>query len=113
MTLRNIQRIEVVKISFDLAVIFDGVTKRYEDVFDSLTHQRDRVQMTVTWTTPRNRDVDCFAGGAGTLDNLIERLGRMLERLRNCGLSLLNQLAECRTILRRNATNEFLGPDNC
>src|SRR3977135_3269926 len=45
MTLRNVKRVEVVKVCLDLAIIFDGVTERDKDVFDAFAHQSDRMQV--------------------------------------------------------------------
>src|SRR5437868_2356438 len=38
MTFRNIKRVEVIKVSFDLSIIFNRVTQRDENVFDPLAH---------------------------------------------------------------------------
>src|ERR1041385_6344767 len=59
--LGNIERVEVVEIRFDLAVVFDRVTKRDEDVFQTLAQQSDRMTMAGAWATSRHRDVDTLA----------------------------------------------------
>ncbi len=61
MVFRDVERVEVVKISFDLAVVFDRVTERHEDVFDSFAQQRDRMPVAGTRTAARHRHVDTVA----------------------------------------------------
>src|SRR5437764_1673627 len=62
MTFGNIQRVEVVEVSFDLAIIFDEVAKRNEDVFDALAHQTYWVEMSGARTPPGDRNVETVAG---------------------------------------------------
>ena len=45
MVLRNVERIEVVEVGFDLATVFDCITESDEDIFETLTQQRDRMAM--------------------------------------------------------------------
>src|SRR5882724_8194133 len=60
----NIQRVEVVEVSFDLAIIFDDIAERHEDVFDPLAHQSYWMEMSGARTPPRNRNVETIAGCA-------------------------------------------------
>jgi hypothetical protein len=68
MVLGNIERVEVVEVSFDLAIVFDGITESDEDVFQTLAQQGDRMAMTGTRTPAWLRNIDAFAGGARSFD---------------------------------------------
>ena len=61
MACRNVQGIEIIEIRFDLSIVLDRITERDEDVFNSLAHQGDRMQMSGTRTTTGNSHVDGFA----------------------------------------------------
>src|SRR5262249_29923804 len=94
MAFGNIQGVEVIEICLNFAIVFDGIAKGNKNVFDTLTHQRDWVQMALSGTTARNRDIDCFAGCASIFDYLIERLLSSLEGLRHRRFSFLHELTE-------------------
>src|SRR5438270_10281096 len=66
MTFGNIQRVEVVKISFDLPIIFNQVAERNENVFDALAHQSYWMEMSWPRTPSGNRDVETIAFSSGT-----------------------------------------------
>src|SRR5260370_40434611 len=58
MTFRDVERVEIIKVGFDLAIVFDGIAERNEDVFDALPHQSDRMQVSRTRATTRNGNVE-------------------------------------------------------
>jgi hypothetical protein len=68
MILRNVQRVEVVEVGFDLAAVFDRISERNENIFDSLTQESDRMAMSVRGRRPGQSDVDAFARGACFFD---------------------------------------------
>ena len=43
MPFRYIERVEIVEVSLDFSIVFDGIAERHEDIFDSLPHERDGV----------------------------------------------------------------------
>ena len=43
MSFQNIECIEVVEVRLDLAIVFDGITQRDENILDALPHQCYRV----------------------------------------------------------------------
>ena len=88
MTFRNIQRVEVIEVGFDLAIIFDGVTERDENIFDALAHQRDRMQVTRTRTTTGHGHINRFTRNACAQDkgpqpeiSIIYSMGNILLEL--------------------------------
>src|SRR5215213_2205439 len=46
MVLRNVERIEVIEVLFDLAIVFNSVSERNEDIFEALAKQGYRMTMT-------------------------------------------------------------------
>src|SRR5215813_7775120 len=103
MILRNVERGEVVEVCFDLAAVFDDVTERHEDIFDSLAQDRDRVAMAVRRTPAGQRHVDAFARRAFGFDVLLEILLGLLDGLHYRRFARLDQLAEGRTPIRSNS----------
>ena len=61
MTLGNIQRVKVVIIRLDLAVVLDRVAHRDKNVLDLLPQDRDHVQMACSRPAAGNSDIDRFA----------------------------------------------------
>src|SRR5882724_8864368 len=61
MALGNIQRVKVVEVSFDLAIIFDQIAERNEDVFDPLAHQSYWVEMSGSRSPSGDRNVETVA----------------------------------------------------
>src|SRR6185503_14912987 len=55
---RDIERIEIVEIRFDLAIVLDGISESDEDVFQTLAQQRDRMSMPRARTPARHGHVD-------------------------------------------------------
>ena len=64
MPFRYIERVEIVEVSFDFSIVFDGISERHEDVFDSLPHEGDGVQMSWPQTPAGHRYVDRVAFNA-------------------------------------------------
>jgi hypothetical protein len=79
MTFRNIQRVEVVKVSFDLAVVFDDIAHRNKDVVNALAHQSDGMKMSGPRPAAGDRHIDTVAFGAGGFDNRLQLLIGLLD----------------------------------
>src|SRR5215813_2864633 len=94
MILRNVQRVEVVEVSFDLAVVFDRIPERDENIFNPLAQKRDRMQMATTRPATGNRDIDAFAFRACCFNQPIKRRFSELDLLEMSCLDLLHQLAK-------------------
>src|SRR5262245_53439421 len=105
---RNIQRVKIIEISFDLAVIFDRVPKGNKDVLDALPHQRNRVQMPGTDAATRYRDVDAVAFNAGLLKKISQRFFSLVEGGGNARLDFLHVLAKAGALFGRDPANHFL-----
>jgi hypothetical protein len=104
---RNVQRVEVIEISFNFTIVFDDVAERDEDVFDSLPHQRDRMQMSRPRAPAGNGDIDRFARGAGCIDYRFQFLFRRLERLGNLCFRALNELTKAGPLFRGHTPDQF------
>src|SRR5258708_19425105 len=108
MALRNVERVEIVKVSFDLAIVFNGIAKRNEDVFDALPHQSDRVQVARARTATGDGYVQAFAFGARSFDAVFQESFGFLECLNNSAFGLLNQLTKRSAFFRRDPADQFL-----
>src|SRR5713101_9345609 len=96
------------KVSFDLAIVFDGIAERDKDVFDALPHQSDRMQVSRTRATARNGNVETFALGAHGFDAVFQESFSFLERLNDSAFGLLNQLAKRSAVFGRDPADQFL-----
>src|SRR5205823_7349647 len=90
----NVQGIEVIEIRFDLSIVLDRVAERNEDVFNSLAHQGDRMQMAWKRTTTGNSYVDAFTLNTRLLNLSLQRLFNASHRFRDPRFRLLHQLTE-------------------
>src|SRR5437870_6275475 len=108
MPLRNIERIEIVEVSFDLAIVFDGITQRDEDILDTLPHQRDRVQMSRAWPATGQRYVDAFSFSTGQKDEGPQPEAFLINSQRYVLLKLLKGKGEIRTYCWFNTSNPLL-----
>src|SRR6185369_5863996 len=106
---RNIQRIEVIEIRFDLAIVFNRISESDENVFQTLTQQSDRMPMPRARTTAGLRHVDTFARRALLIYVILETLGGVVERFDQRRFGRLHQLTERRTFLGGNATDQLFG----
>src|SRR5690606_3606440 len=59
--LGDIQRVEIVMVRLDLAVVLNGIAHRHKDVLDLLPEQGDRVQVTGPRTASGYGDVKAVA----------------------------------------------------
>src|SRR6516164_9431610 len=98
MTFGNVQRVKVVEISLDFAIVFDDIAERDEDVFDPLPHQSNRMKMSRPRTSSRNGDVDPFTRRAGGVDHRFQFLFRRIERLGDLRFCLLDNLTKSRPL---------------
>ena len=61
MALGDIQRVEIVIIRLDFAVVLDRIAHRDENVFDLLPQYRDRMQMPCSRTAAGKCYIEAFA----------------------------------------------------
>src|SRR6185503_12082218 len=81
MVFRNVERAEVVEVSLDLAIIFNRIAERDENVFQLLAQERDRMAMSEPRPAARQSDVDTLARSAFVLDIVFKTLLRLIQRL--------------------------------
>src|SRR5688572_8318452 len=105
---RNVERVEVVEIGFDLAIVFDGVTECDKDVFDALAQQGDRMAMAGARATSRHRHVDNLASSPLRLYMVLQACFDLLDLLDHRLLVRADQLAESRTHIRGDAPDRLL-----
>ena len=82
MVFGDVERVEVIEISFDLATIFNRITKGHEDIFDALTADRPyRAAMPITKAVAimsgmvgTQIDANCFAALSRALGRIDETL---------------------------------------
>src|SRR5439155_752621 len=108
MTFRNIERVEVIEVSLDLAIVFDRIAERNEDVFDPLPHQGDRMQMARARPAPWNGYVEAFAFDAGSLDKDFQDSFFIGDSLSYCLLEFLNVRTSLTAPDRVNTSDKFL-----
>ena len=61
MAFGNVKSVEIVVIGFDLAVIFNAIAHRNEDVLDLLPQDRDQMEVPGSWPASWQRNVDPFS----------------------------------------------------
>ena len=108
MVIRNIQRIEVIEISFNLPPVLNRIAQRNEDVFDSFPHNRDRMEMPAAWASAGKGDVDGLAFATGKFKMVFEGLLNMLDLAGDLSIVLLNELTKSSSLIRRHAPDHFL-----
>src|ERR1041385_6678413 len=113
MVFRNVERGEVIEIRLDLAVVFNHVAERDEDVFETFAQQRDRMPVTETRPSSRQSDVETLARRAFVLNVVFETLLRLVQRLDERRFGRLHELSECSTLLGSNAPDQLLRGCEC
>ncbi len=70
MIFRNVERVEVIEISFDFTSVLNRISQRNKDVFDAFPNDSDRMKMSPSWTPAGKRDVYGFAFAAGDFQTI-------------------------------------------
>src|SRR6185436_5411994 len=108
MVLRNIQRVEIVVVGFDLATVFNRIAQGNKDVLDPFANDRDRVDVSAAWTPARQSNVDRFAGCARGFEVGFEREFGLLDLRSNFRFVLLDELTKTPALARGNPADQFL-----
>ncbi len=95
MAIGNVQGVEIVIVGLDLAVVFDRVAHRNENVLDLLPQDRDRVQMTGPRTPARNGNIEAFALDLQFIDSFGQASFTGFQCRNDVALKGLDGLSEC------------------
>src|SRR5690349_23739093 len=100
MAFGNIERVEIIKVSFNLAIVLDRVTQRDKDVFYSLAHQRDRMQVTGPPAAAGDCDIDALLVKLKSLNDLVESKPCVFKAVIHSNLAVEEVLTCPRALLR-------------
>src|SRR5437660_1594923 len=96
----NIQRVEIVKAGLDLGAVLYRITHRDKHSLNSLTNERDRMKMSLTWTAAGKRYVNLLALESQRLGVLGELLIEPRDFRFNLRAELVHLASELGSIFR-------------
>ena len=108
MGLRDVQCVEVVEVGFNFPIVLDRITKSDKDVFNLFAQKRDWMQVALTRSSSRERDIDTLLLDTRLIDIFLQSQFRTLDSANNASLARLNNLTEGRAVLSGNSANALL-----
>ncbi|MNY24408.1 hypothetical protein D3C86_1581200 [compost metagenome] len=104
---RNVQRVEVMIVVFNLRPGLNGETQFAEESFDTVDGTGDRMQPTVFHTTARQGNVDGFCCQSLVQRSRFQRIFTRVQRILHCLFCLVDYRACCRAIFCRHVTQRL------